>query len=432
MKILIAPGTTGIGMEIMRSLRRAKQVQLLGCGFDAKKGLEQDFSDFIFMPKPVDASHLSRMLTSIVKSHEIDLIYLAHDQWLRFLTCIDLPREMQERIINLPSGFNSVLLSKRQTYATLNIKHLKPKIIDLVDSSSIFPVFAKPDIGQGSINARAIHNQDELRKLLGNLDLKSNSEYVITEFLPGPEFTIDCFSNSRHEVLYSQSRIRMKTHSGIAIETRQIDLPNINEWAEAISQQYNLIGAWFFQLKEDMNGNLKLLEIGIRVAGASGINRVLGVNLALMNLYQFLGHQVKVLKQNIDVVYFQPSNSARVSLKIRDAFFDYDDTLTHDGIINERIKEHMLKLHNAGSRVFLLTRNQNDLDSSLSTCGLLPIIERVIKVTNSEKKSDFIVGAENFLFVDDSHQERLDVYSNKGKRGLILDPSAFETDLKFD
>jgi hypothetical protein len=59
--------------------------------------------------------------------------------------------------------------------------------------------------------------------------------------------------------------------------------------ANKINKKLHFRGVWFFQVKENINGDLSLLEIAPRVAGTMALSRLKGVNLPLMSLFDFSG-----------------------------------------------------------------------------------------------------------------------------------------------
>ena len=67
------------------------------------------------------------------------------------------------------------------------------------------PLFAKPDIGQGSQGIMRIEKMEDLNQLKGKDD-----EYIISELLPGQEYTIDCFTNRKRELVVASMRMRKR------------------------------------------------------------------------------------------------------------------------------------------------------------------------------------------------------------------------------
>jgi hypothetical protein len=431
MRILIAPLTTGIGIEIHRSLKSVKNVELLGCGFDKVKALELEISKFIPLESHGSPEGLISSLNQIVTDYEIDFIFVSHDQWLRDLAIAKIPADLREKIVNLPTPSSSILLSKYKTYSSLKIENFNPRVELDWKRMQRFPIFVKPDEGQGSKGARLLRNTFELETFINSHSKSELDNYIYSEYLPGEEYTVDCFSNTSHEVVFCESRIRAQISNGLSSLTWRVSLNHIKEWADIISKQFSIIGSWFFQLKEDEEGQLKLLEVGLRVAGASGINRLLGVNLSLMQLYQFLGSEISVLDQSYPTFYSPTQNSSIMRFIPVNAYFDFDDTICLENRVNPRIKKAIHNLSSLGVNIHILTRNTSDLAHYLKFEGLFSAIRKVEVVPTNSSKSSYIEIGSNFIFVDDSHRERKDVYDKCRHFGLVLDPSAFETEIEF-
>ena len=81
-----------------------------------------------------------------------------------------------------------------------------------------YPMFAKPDIGNGSRGVRVIHNEEELNAL--------PEGYVVREYLPGDEFTVDCFTDQSGVLLFASPRKRTRISGGIAVDTHAITEPS--------------------------------------------------------------------------------------------------------------------------------------------------------------------------------------------------------------
>jgi hypothetical protein len=113
------------------------------------------------------------------------------------------------------------------------------------------------------------------------------------------------------------------------------------------------------------------------------------------------------------------------------AYFDFDDTIRLGNDLNPNIKSAILNLSSLGVNVYILTRNTSEISHYLKFEGLFPAIKRIDVVPDSLSKSSYIEIGPNFIFVDDSHRERKDVYDQCRNFGLVLDPSAFETEIAF-
>ena len=109
---------------------------------------------------------------------------------------------------------------------------------------------------------------------------------IICEYLPGEEYTIDCFSDRERGLLFAGARRRRRIRNGIAVNTVTEQLPEVWGIAETIGNELRLRGAWFFQLERVSGGELTLLEVAPRIAGAMAAHRVMGVNVPLLSIFE--------------------------------------------------------------------------------------------------------------------------------------------------
>ena len=236
-------------------------------------------------------------------------------------------------------------------------------------------MFLKPDKGQGS---RGTFNVDE--------------PYLLCEYLPGDEFTIDCFSDSDSKMLYAVARLRKVIRNGISETTQIVDNKVLNKLSYNINKVLQFIGAWFYQVKIDKHGNFKVLEVAPRIVGGSNINRLNGVNLTALTLYQHLDISIKINAQSL--VKEIDRISPRYNLDYTTIFLDYDDTFM---FVRDTIR-------NLNKKVIVLTRSKTKVDAPYE----------IIYVNDDVLKSEIIneIGSSDSIFIDDSFKERQDVMRN--------------------
>ncbi len=74
---------------------------------------------------------------------------------------------------------------------------------------------------------------------------------VIVEYLPGEEYTVDCFTNYKGNLLSVNMRNRERIRNGISVNSKSLTHPSeVQDIAEQINKKLKLNGAWFFRLKE--------------------------------------------------------------------------------------------------------------------------------------------------------------------------------------
>lgn len=366
-KVLILPCATQIGVEQFYSLEYNKHFDLIGASHNKDDAL---YKNFIQLRFPIKSVEFIQEVVDIVKKHSIDIILPAHDEVIFIL-------KNDSNLSPLIPGSDSNIVTtcrfKSKTYDTLKKHDLTTDFIP--EYKLLSNMFLKPDKGQGS---RGTFNVDE--------------PYLLCEYLPGDEFTIDCFSDSDSKMLYAVARLRKVIRNGISETTQIVDNKVLNKLSYNINKVLQFIGAWFYQVKIDKHGNFKVLEVAPRIAGGSNINRLNGVNLTALTLYQHLDISVKINAQSL--VKEIDRISPRYNLDYTTIFLDYDDTFM---FVRDTIR-------NLNKKVIVLTRSKTKVDAPYE----------IIYVNDDVLKSEIIneIGSSDSIFIDDSFKERQDVMRN--------------------
>jgi hypothetical protein len=234
---------------------------------------------------------------------------------------------------------------------------------------------------------------------------------LFLEYLPGREYTIDCFADQ-----YAVGRERKRINNGIATGTMIVKYPRFADMAKAINSVLNFPGAWFFQVKENITGELVLMEVGARLAGSSSLNRLRGVNVALLNLY---AEPVRIKQQDyITEVSRSLDVKAKLNCEFENVYVDLDDTLILGDKVNYKLLGLLYKFRNEGKRLYLITRSS--YDEAMEKLGRYHISDSIftftIHVRLYERKKDYMRAKS--ILIDDSFAEREDV-----------DQPAFDTDI---
>ena len=312
------------------------------------------------------------------------------------------------KIISSSYDTNKICISKEETYNKLyNVIDIPSRYNINNISSLIFPLFIKPKVGYGSRNCCIVNNTDELTE-------KYNDSYLILEYLPNDEFTIDCFTY-KSKLLYINIRKRILYKNGLSVITQTINDDKmyaiIMNFANKINDTLDFTGAWFFQVKYDKNNICKLLEVSTRIAGASSINRLHSCNLILLTLYYHFNYPVEIIYNNINFKvnkifnnYVEISNFN----KYNNIYIDLDDTLLIDSKINIKAISMIYNFLNLNKNIYLISRHKYDIIETLNKYKIdKHIFKDIIHVKDDRKKSDYV--KEYSIFIDDSFRERNDV-----------------------
>jgi carbamoyl-phosphate synthase large subunit len=410
-KVLIFPGGTEIGLEIWNSLRHCKEVSLFSATKDVSNHASFIFRENFLVPD-IHESDWIESLSSFIYKYNIDYIFPAHDDVI--LALAENNDKIPAKIISSPLSTCFICRSKTRTHDKFQKILPVPKIFEKTSDVDNYPVFVKPDIGQGSQDACKVSNFEAL-----NMLLKNNPSLLILEYLPGKEYTVDCFTDRRKGLLFCGGRERIRVRAGISMSSKPVDSKTgmrFREIANIISRELVFHGAWFFQLKTDSSGIFKLLEIAPRLSGTMATNRVLGVNFALLSIYEKEGCDISIISNKYDVQIDRALvNRYKHNIKYDKVYVDLDDTLIIKDKINTNLVQFLYQSLNSNCKIVLITKTtrKSGIQSVLKQFRLENLFDKIILLTKEESKADFI-DSHRSIFIDDSFSERKAVFDKLG------------------
>jgi len=404
--ILVFPGGTEIGLEIQKALHQCKDIRLFSAGLDVSNHAPYVFARHLLIPGVYDHKWID-CLNQIIVEHGIDYVFPAHDD---VIVALAQHAEMiKSRIVSSPLKTCMITRSKSRTYLFFRDSLPVPVMYDDLESIKEYPVYVKPDKGQGSQKSHLVYSKSHLAQLLGE-----DGTYIVTEYLPGEEYTIDCFSDREAGLLFCGGRLRIRTRSGISMNSRPVQENIFLQYANEISKLLTLHGAWFFQLKRDQTGVYKLLEIAPRIAGCMAVHRVQGINFPLLSIYEQERIPVEILFKRADVEIDRALiNRYKHHIRYSSVYIDLDDTLILNGAVNPDLIRFLYQCINAKIRIVLLSKHPGDIDQTLRKYRLSNIFDEVINLEKSDNKSDYIRESDA-IFIDDSFMERKRVSERLG------------------
>jgi predicted ATP-grasp superfamily ATP-dependent carboligase len=286
--------------------------------------------------KPVDGYSLG------ILSNECDKLDYIHSEML----LLEYLHKNTEIIIQRPvRNKNSQMVSVLEDFT--------PVTYEINYKIGKFPVFIKPDAGQGSKGAKVIYSQTEL-----DYELLLNQNMVICEYLPGEEFTIDCFTDRNGELRVCVPRKRNRIRTGISVNSVIVPMnEKIHDIAMTINRSLKFNGSWFFQLKLNGNGEYKLLEIAPRIAGTMGLSRNMGINHVLLTLYNFMKMPVSIIQNDFNIEVDRALISRyRIDIEYDTVYLDLDDTLIISNKVNDFLMMYLYQLINRKIKIILLSK----------------------------------------------------------------------------
>ncbi|WP_313581025.1 ATP-grasp domain-containing protein [Chishuiella sp.] len=403
--ILVFPCGSEIALEIHRSLKYSIHVDLFGANSvdDHGKFIYENyignlpfFNEENFIPK----------LIEIVKENKIDAIYPAMDSVITIL------KKNEEylgcKIISSSYETTEICLSKLKTYRILSTIIPTPLVFDNDDKNINFPVFLKPEIGYGSRGAKKVTSQEDLKNHLSNYPT-----CIISEYLPGKEYTVDCFTDFKGKLLFVGSRERSRISNGISVNTSSMILEDrFLELAKKINDGLNFNGAWFFQVKERYSKELVLMEVASRFGGSSSVYRMKGINFAALSLFNIFNIPVSIIENNYEVEMDRALDiKFKSNLVFNHVYIDFDDVIIINDKVNIEIISFLYKMINEGKQIYLITKHKFDINKSLISHRLEHLFDEVIHLKPDDNKWKYIKYFDS-IFIDDSFSERNEVKNN--------------------
>lgn len=404
MKVLVFPGSTEIGLEIWRALKDCKDIILYSAA-SVYGHASYVFRNHFIVPD-IHLDGWIDSLNKVISEHKIDYIFPAYDDVIVALA--QNAHKLSAEIISSPIATCLTTRSKTQTYEKLNELIPTPHLYRDISEVTVFPVFVKPDKGQGSQGVHKVDDLSTLRVLLSN-----NPDLIVLEYLSGKEYTVDCLTDRRKGLVFCRGRERLRIKSGISMNSKSVDKKNNRifcEYANIISSKLEFHGAWFFQIKQDASGNFKLLEVAPRVSGTMATHRVLGVNFPLLSIYEKKGIGFEIMINELQLEIDRSLvNRYKCDIEYDKVYVDLDDTIVVNNQVNTLLICFLYQAINKGCKIILITKNIDDLESVLNKWRLSSIFDEVIWIKKVDSKADFI-SPERAIFIDDSFSERKAVF----------------------
>ena len=125
---------------------------------------------------------------------------------------------------------------------------------------------------------------DEFLKVLATAD---DIELLVMEYLPGVEYSVDCYRGPSGDIAVVRKRTSVR--SGIAFDTVVVDRPDVGATALRGAEELGLDGVFGFQFKESRDGSAMLLECNPRVQGTMVASVLAGANIIWAAVNDALG-----------------------------------------------------------------------------------------------------------------------------------------------
>lgn len=141
-----------------------------------------------------------------------------------------------------------------------------------------YPVVLKPRSGSGSRDISVVASAQELA------GLERSAEFIVQEYLPGEEYSIDVLADTRSHVIAAVPRVRARVDSGVSVAGRTVHDPELEHFGATVVSVTGLTYIANVQARRDVADRAALLEVNPRAPGALPLTMASGVNMPRLAL----------------------------------------------------------------------------------------------------------------------------------------------------
>jgi carbamoyl-phosphate synthase large subunit len=146
-----------------------------------------------------------------------------------------------------------------------------------------YPVIVKPRTGSGSRDISVAGSS------LALASLDASADFIVQEFLPGEEYSIDVLADAAGHVVASVPRVRERVDSGVSVAGRTLHDGELERLGAAVATATGLTYIANVQFRRDAAGQPALLEVNPRVPGTLPLTVASGVDMPRMALDSLRG-----------------------------------------------------------------------------------------------------------------------------------------------
>lgn len=366
-------------------------------------------NDAIFDLPYINENNFIDKLNKCLDENNIKFIIPTHDS--AALSMMENQDKIHAIVVCSPLETAKICRFKSLTYKMLKGTDILPEIYSYHHYK--LPLLAKDDQGQGGRNIYFIEKEEQLEQLKND---KLN--YVLCEYLPGDEITIDCFTDRHGIVRYFQPRYRSRILNGISARAELVPITEeIKHIVEIISSKIKFRGYWFIQCKKDKRNKYKLMEICTRFSGTFGLSKSLDVNLPLLALCDFSDMEINITPNHykiiLDKTYIE---RYKIDCFYKRVYLDFDDTLVFNKKkYNTEAMRFVYQCLNHEIKIILITKHTYDIYETMKKIHLCEtLFDEIIEVPLNRKKYEFIDNVIPSIFIDNSYAERQAVKEHIG------------------
>ena len=148
-----------------------------------------------------------------------------------------------------------------------------------------FPVILKPITGSASKGIKVIYDKEELDKI------EYLDKYLLQHYISNStEYTVDCFVNSKQEIMSVVPRIRIETAGGESVRTITVKENTVIDLSKKILLLEEFTGPITIQFIKDLsNDQIYVMEINPRLGGGVIASIEAGADILGLMIDEYLG-----------------------------------------------------------------------------------------------------------------------------------------------
>ena len=307
-----APGAAGI----LKCLEQDNNVHVVSADADPEATGKYLVKEFVCIPT-ADKPDFTDKVLSICRKKNIHVLMPLVTKELRPLSQRIKEFELAgTKLLVSSTASLEIANNKSRLYEFLQWRGLKIPDFRVVENVEQFQnavaelghpskqVCFKPSVSNGSRGFRIITEQFNEADIIFNqkpinvfirlndaLRVLSSAhfpELLVSQYLPGDEYSVDCLCNQGNALLVLP-RLRKKMVNGISVKGEFVREDKIIDYCTRIIKELQLHGNIGIQVKANDEGEFLVLEINPRVQGTISASLGAGVNLPLLAVKQELG-----------------------------------------------------------------------------------------------------------------------------------------------
>jgi carbamoyl-phosphate synthase large subunit len=306
-----APGAAGI----ISCLSMDSRIHIIAADVNEHATGRYLANDFVKIP-PADDPAFIYSLLSICREKNVHVVMpLVTRELIPFATHSKEFEMAGARLLVSSAASLEIANNKSRLYEFLQWRDIPVPAFHVVETIEQFksaiqelgypdkPVCFKPSVSNGSRGFRIMDNTVNELDLLFNkkpdstyirsadairiLSMGPIPELLVSEYLPGPEYSVDCLCN-KGEASLVIPRLRKKMINGISVEGEFVKQELIIQYCKQIIKELQLHGNIGIQVKQASDGRFLLVEINPRVQGTISATLGAGINLPVLAVKQAL------------------------------------------------------------------------------------------------------------------------------------------------